>query len=61
MMISTLTRFSVAAAVEEKQLGVLFLDLNARHAAFLNEFTSAIRKVIETSAFAGGPFVKRFE
>ena len=40
---------------------VPFLDLKAHHAAFASEFTSAIREVIESSAFAGGPFVEKFE
>jgi dTDP-4-amino-4,6-dideoxygalactose transaminase len=43
------------------QLRVPFVDLNAQHAPFLDEFTSAIGKVIESSAFAGGLFVERFE
>src|SRR4026208_1774624 len=40
---------------------VPFLDLNAHHEPFVNEFTSAIQEVIESGAFAGGPFVERFE
>jgi len=44
MMVSTLTRSSAAAGIEEKQLRVPFIDLNAHHASFLNEFTSVIRK-----------------
>src|ERR1043166_6219600 len=40
---------------------VPFLDLNAHHAGLLDEFTDAIRQVIESSAFAGGPFVEKFE
>jgi dTDP-4-amino-4,6-dideoxygalactose transaminase len=42
-------------------LKVPFLDLKAHHAAFASEFTSAIREVIESSAFAGGPIVEKFE
>src|ERR1051326_4531065 len=45
----------------EKQMRVPFLDLNAHHIGLLNEFTDAIREVIEGSAFAGGPFVEKFE
>jgi dTDP-4-amino-4,6-dideoxygalactose transaminase len=61
MTISASTRFSAAAPVADTQLRVPFLDLSAYHAGFLSEFTSAIREVIESSAFAGGPFVERFE
>ena len=40
---------------------VPFLDLKAHHAPMIDEFDGAIREVIESSAFAGGPFVERFE
>ena len=40
---------------------VPFLDLKAHHAPLIEEFDRAIREVIESSAFAGGPFVERFE
>ncbi len=40
---------------------VPFLDLNAHHHAIQDEILAAIREVIESSAFAGGPFVARFE
>jgi dTDP-4-amino-4,6-dideoxygalactose transaminase len=40
---------------------VPFLDLKARHAPLIEEFDCAIRAVIESSAFAGGPFVETFE
>ena len=40
---------------------VPFLDLKAHHAPLIDEFDHAIREVIESSAFAGGPFVKTFE
>ncbi|HVM61586.1 MAG TPA: DegT/DnrJ/EryC1/StrS family aminotransferase [Verrucomicrobiae bacterium] len=40
---------------------VPFLDLKAHHDAHQDEILAAIREVIETSAFAGGPFVSRFE
>src|SRR5262245_32139288 len=40
---------------------VPFLDLKAHHAPFIEKFDRAIREVIENSAFAGGPFVERFE
>src|SRR5207253_10957807 len=43
------------------QMKVPFLDLKAQHAPLLDKFDRAIRKVIESSAFAGGPFVERFE
>ena len=40
---------------------VPFLDLKAHHAPMLEEINGAIQRVIETGAFAGGPFVVRFE
>ncbi len=38
-----------------------FLDLKAHHAPLRDEFDRAIREVIESGAFAGGPFVEKFE
>src|SRR5947207_1129262 len=40
---------------------VPFLDLKAHHVPLLEKFNRAIREVIESSAFAGGPFVERFQ
>ncbi len=40
---------------------VAFLDLKTHHARRLTEFEAAIRQVVENNAFAGGPFVERFE
>jgi len=40
---------------------VPFLDLKSHHAPMLDEISSAIRDVIESNAFAGGPFVVQFE
>lgn len=40
---------------------VPFLDLNAQHASLRAEIDGAIREVIDIGAFAGGPFVERFE
>ena len=40
---------------------VPFLDLKSHHAPMLTEINGAIRDVIESNAFAGGPFVERFE
>jgi dTDP-4-amino-4,6-dideoxygalactose transaminase len=40
---------------------VPFLDLQAHHAPLMDEFEAAIRRVIESGAFAGGPFVAAFE
>lgn len=40
---------------------VPFLDLQAHHRPYLQEFSEAIQRVIESSAFAGGPFVAEFE
>ena len=40
---------------------VPFLDLNAHHAPLRGELEAAIAKVIDSGAFAGGPFVATFE
>lgn len=40
---------------------VPFLDLNAHHAPHRAEFDRAISEVIDSGAFAGGPFVSAFE
>ncbi len=40
---------------------VPFLDLHAHHAPLMGEFEAAIRSVIASGAFAGGPFVAEFE
>src|SRR5215470_16955538 len=43
------------------QIKVPFLDLKSHHAPVLDEINRAIQEVIESSAFAGGPFVAAFE
>src|SRR5436305_933914 len=40
---------------------VPFLDLNAHHAPLRAEFDRVIGAVIDSGAFAGGPFVEQFE
>ncbi len=40
---------------------VPFLDLTSQHAPLRREFSAAIEEVIDSGAFAGGPFVARFE
>jgi dTDP-4-amino-4,6-dideoxygalactose transaminase len=40
---------------------VPFLDLSSHHAPLRSEFRAAIEEVIDSGAFAGGPFVARFE
>ena len=40
---------------------VPFLDLNSHHRPLRDEFNRAIAEVIDSGAFAGGPFVERFE
>jgi dTDP-4-amino-4,6-dideoxygalactose transaminase len=40
---------------------VPFLDLHEQHAPLMPELVDVFRRVTETSAFAGGPFVARFE
>jgi dTDP-4-amino-4,6-dideoxygalactose transaminase len=43
------------------QMKVPFLDLKAQHAPLRGEIDDAIAEVIDEAAFAGGPFVVRFE
>jgi dTDP-4-amino-4,6-dideoxygalactose transaminase len=43
------------------QIKVPFLDLKSHHAPLLPEINASIQEVIESAAFAGGPFVTRFE
>lgn len=38
-----------------------FIDMHARHAPLREEFLRVIGEVIDHGAFAGGPFVERFE
>jgi dTDP-4-amino-4,6-dideoxygalactose transaminase len=40
---------------------VPFLDLKAHHDSIRGELETAIREVIDSNAFAGGPFVAKFE
>src|SRR3989442_13574048 len=40
---------------------VPFLDLKAHHDPLREELVAVIREVIDSTAFAGGPFVARFE
>src|SRR5580704_2395266 len=42
------------------QMKVPCLDLKSHHAPMLEEINGAIREVIESAAFAGGPFVTKF-
>jgi dTDP-4-amino-4,6-dideoxygalactose transaminase len=43
------------------QIKVPFLDLKSHHAPMLEEINGVIREVIDSGAFAGGPFVAGFE
>jgi dTDP-4-amino-4,6-dideoxygalactose transaminase len=43
------------------QITVPFFDLKSEHAPLRGEFIGAIQEVIDAAAFAGGPFVARFE
>src|SRR5690606_27035228 len=40
---------------------VPFLDLRVQHSEIMDEIRTAIDAVIDSSAFAGGPFVEEFE
>src|SRR5947207_15811855 len=51
----------IVSASAKPQMKVPFLDLKAHHAPLIDQFDRAIRKVIESSAFAGGPFVEEIE
>jgi dTDP-4-amino-4,6-dideoxygalactose transaminase len=42
-------------------MNVPFLDLNAQYRALRTEIHAAIQQVLDSSAFAGGPFVAAFE
>lgn len=42
-------------------MNVPFLDLRLHHAPLRGELTEAFEAVVDASAFAGGPFVSRFE
>ena len=42
-------------------MNVPFLDLKAQYASIHNEISAALRQVFDSAAFAGGPFVERFE
>ena len=48
-------------AEKNMQTKVPFLDLKSHHAPLRSEFNGAIQEVIDEGAFAGGPFVARFE
>ena len=43
------------------RINVPFLDLKSQHAPLRDEINGAIQEVIDAAAFAGGPFVARFE
>ena len=43
------------------EIEVPFLDLKAQHAPLRDQFDCVIAKVIDSGAFAGGPFVTKFE
>jgi dTDP-4-amino-4,6-dideoxygalactose transaminase len=43
------------------EIEVPFLDLKAQHTPLRAQFDRAIAKVIDSGAFAGGPFVTKFE
>ena len=38
-----------------------FIDLKAQYETIKDEITVAIEEVLDSSAFAGGPFVEKFE
>jgi dTDP-4-amino-4,6-dideoxygalactose transaminase len=46
---------------ERINISVPFLDLKSHHEPLRDEFDRAIREVVNSGAFAGGPFVEKFE
>ncbi|OHB59829.1 MAG: erythromycin biosynthesis sensory transduction protein eryC1 [Planctomycetes bacterium RBG_13_44_8b] len=40
---------------------VPFLDLKAQYSSIKNEIARALQEVLDTTAFAGGPFIEKFE
>ncbi|MFB0524459.1 MAG: DegT/DnrJ/EryC1/StrS family aminotransferase, partial [Phycisphaerae bacterium] len=40
---------------------VPFLDLKVQYESIRNEITSALQEVLDNTAFAGGPYVEKFE
>jgi dTDP-4-amino-4,6-dideoxygalactose transaminase len=42
-------------------MNIPFLDLRAQYASIHKEITAALRQVLDSAAFAGGPFVEKFE
>ena len=42
-------------------MNIPFLDLKAQYASIKDEINSAIQQVLDSCAFAGGPFVSKFE
>jgi dTDP-4-amino-4,6-dideoxygalactose transaminase len=51
----------MSAQLIDSQIQVPFLDLKSHHAPLRSELDDAIKEVIDECAFAGGPFVGRFE
>ena len=42
-------------------MNVPFLDLKAQYLSIKDEINAAIQEVLDSCAFAGGPFVEKFE
>ncbi len=52
---------SPKVTLTRKRIEVPFLDLGAHHSPIRSELMDAIHEVVESNAYAGGPFVERFE
>ena len=50
-----------ALCERNRNMKVPFLDLKAQYESIREEITVAIQQVLDSSAFAGGPFVEKFE
>lgn len=46
---------------EGKKMNVPFLNLSLQYKSIKNEISDALKEIIDTNAFAGGPAVERFE
>jgi dTDP-4-amino-4,6-dideoxygalactose transaminase len=53
--------YALCVSHERFSMKVPFLDLKAQYESIKDEINTAIQAVLESSAFAGGPFVAQFE
>ena len=58
---NTIVAGNPARVIRRIRMNVPFLDLKAQYAAIKQEINPAIQEVLDSCAFAGGPFVEKFE